>query len=194
MLSDWQRIYLRTALVSDFVRLGVVISVDRMGRNISAALHPLNGMPKNTPANREKYRGVLWVGLQTMAIRPRFQPESKLFPGKPGSCKTSGGFLAIFGGFQRFKKLRKAVIFFRIGWNFWRKRPESTDSRIGRNARLAPVTPKKSCADWTTFLRFSLISRTRNPPRKRMNGDGFLQGCRGARGKICSRIGVFAGV
>ena len=54
-------------------------------------LPPLNRMRKrNTPANREKCRGVLWVGLQTMAIRPRFQPDSNLFPGKPGSCKTLG--------------------------------------------------------------------------------------------------------
>ena len=49
---------------------------------------------KNTPANREKCRGVLWVGLQTMAIRPRFQPESKLFSGKPGNLQDAG---RIFG-------------------------------------------------------------------------------------------------
>ena len=143
MLSDWQRIYLRTALVSDFVRLGVVISVDRMGRNISAALHPLNGMPKNTPANREKYRGVLWVGLQTMAIRSRFQPESKLFPGKPGSCKTSGGFLAIFGGFQRFKKLRKAVIFFESGGIF------------GGKGRNPPIRESVETPAWLQSLQKS---------------------------------------
>ena len=49
---------------------------------------------KNTPANRWKCRGVLWVGLQTMAIRPRFRPDLKLFSGKTGNLH---GFEGIFG-------------------------------------------------------------------------------------------------
>ena len=104
-----------------------------------------------------------------MAIRPRFQPESKLFPGKPGSCKTPGGFSAIFGGFQRFKKPRKAAVFFESGGIFGGKGRNPSnfiDSRIGRNTRLTPITPKKSFADWTMFLRFSLISRTRKTAQK----------------------------
>ena len=97
---------------------------------------------------------------------------SRFFPGKPGSCKTSGGFSAIFGGFQGFKKPRKAAVFFESGGisrgNVQNTR-NFTDSRIGRISRLAPITHRRrnwSCADWTMFLRFHLISRTRKNPRK----------------------------
>ena len=47
-------------------------------------------------------------------------------------------------GFRRFKKPRKAAIFFRIGRDFGWKRPESvnfTDSRIGRRVRLLFSVP-----------------------------------------------------
>ena len=49
---------------------------------------------KNTPANHGKCRGVLWVGLQTMVIRPRFRRDLKLFSGKTGNLH---GFEGIFG-------------------------------------------------------------------------------------------------
>ena len=95
---------------------------------------------KNTPANRGKCRGVLWVGLQTMAIRPRFRPDLNLFSGKTGNLH---GFERIFGdmrGVSRdLKKTAESGGFFRIGRDFGRKRPESvhfTDSRIGRRIRF----------------------------------------------------------
>ena len=64
-----------------------------------------------------------------------------------------------------------------------------TDSRIGRITRLAPITHRRrrswSCADWTMFLLFSLISRTRKDPRKaHESGMIFLQGAESTGGTL----------
>ena len=108
-----------------------------------------------------------------MAIRPRFRRDLKLFSGKTGNLHA---FERIFGDIRRvsgdLKKPRKAAVFFESGGisrGNVRNTRNFTDSRIGRITHLAPITHRRrswSCADWTMFLRFYLISRTRKNPRK----------------------------
>ena len=109
---------------------------------------------KNTPANRWKCRGVLWVGLQTMAIRPRFRPDLKLFSGTTGNLD---GFERIFcdmRGVSGDLKNRGKRRFFSNRAGFWPEKAgigvNFTDSRIGRRIRF-PVfdadNPPRVCEE-----------------------------------------------
>ena len=132
-----------------------------------------------------------------MAIRPRFRRDLKLFSGKTGNLHA---FERIFGDIRRvsgdLKKPRKAAVFFESGGisrGNVRNTRNFTDSRIGRITHLAPITHRRrrrswSCADWTMFLRFYLISRTRKNPRKAHERGWFSFKAPRARGELCSKI------
>ena len=130
-----------------------------------------------------------------MAIRPRFRRDLKLFSGKTGNLHV---FEGIFGDIRKvsgdLKNRGKRRFFFESGGisgGKGRNTRNFTDSRIGRITRLAPISHRRrswSCADWTMFLRFSLISRTRKNPRKAHEQGWFSFKAPRARGELCSKI------
>ena len=89
-----------------------------IARNLSPSNlpHPLNRTgEKNTPANRGKCRGVLWVGLQELHWVPVPTGSQAFFRENREVARRREDFRRYSGVFRRFKKPRKAAVFFESG-------------------------------------------------------------------------------